>query len=148
VDQATHTPKEGKEGRDKDLSVRKKTLQLKGEKGDSLLHEYVTTFTCQSPKTTLLQCTSESNLFKPPKSSKEMKVNKYYIGSLLAAHSTPKPTSFDQLCRNHLVASLDILHFIKNANRPLPPHPTPRSLPPSPKPTIIFDLDETLIHCN
>jgi len=41
-----------------DHSVRKKTIQLKGEKGDNMLHEYVTTFTCQSPKSPLLQCTS------------------------------------------------------------------------------------------
>lgn len=39
-------------------SVRRKPLQLKGDKADNMLQEYVTTFTCQSPKMGLLQCTS------------------------------------------------------------------------------------------
>jgi hypothetical protein len=79
---------------------------------------------------------------------KEVRGNKYYISALFNAYSNPKPTSFDQLCRNHLVASLDILHFIKNNNKPHPPQPVPRKLPLAHKPTLIFDLDETLIHCN
>ena len=67
--------------------------------------------------------------------------NKYYISALINAYSNPKPTSFDQLCKNHLVASLDILHFIKNSNKPLPNHPIAKKLPPTHKPTLIFDLD-------
>lgn len=77
-----------------------------------------------------------------------MKINKYYISALINAFSVGKPTSFDQLCKTHLIASLDILHFIKNANRPMPPTPIAKSLPLINKPTLIFDLDETLIHCN
>lgn len=57
------------------------------------------------------------------------------------AYSNSKPTSFDQLCKNHLVASLDILNFIKSSNKPLPPHPIAKKLPPALKPTLIFDLD-------
>jgi CTD small phosphatase-like protein 2 len=30
----------------------------------------------------------------------------------------------------------------------MPSHPVPRKLPLAQKPTLIFDLDETLIHCN
>lgn len=112
-----------------------------------MLHEYVTTFNCQPPSN-LTQCTSQANLFKIPKSKQNTKSNKYYISALIAAYANPKPTSFDQLCRNHLVASLDILHYIKNTNKPLPPMPNPKKLPPSSKPTLVFDLDETLIHCN
>lgn len=121
--------------------MQKKNVQLKGEKGDIMLHEYVTTFTCQSPPSTLLQCTSEANLFKVPKIKDTKVANKYYISALINAYANPKPTSFDQLCRNHLVASLDILHFIKNSNKPLPPIPLPKKLPPTQKPTLIFDLD-------
>lgn len=57
------------------------------------------------------------------------------------AFSSSKPSSFDQLCKNHLIASIDILHFIKNANRPMPPAPQKKRLPLATKPTLIFDLD-------
>lgn len=94
-------------------------------------------------------CTSDANLFKPHKLTKEVKpTQKYYISALLSAYSSPKPSSFDQLCKNHLTASMEILHFIKNANKPLPPMPVRKLLPPTQKLTLIFDLDETLIHCN
>ena len=126
--------------------MRRKTIQLKGEQGDSMLQDYVTTFTCQSP-TALIQCTSEANLLKP-KAIRQTKAPRYYIDALITAFSNSKPTSFDQLCKNHLVTSLDILNYIKGSGKPLPPCPVPRKLPPTSKPTIIFDLDETLIHCN
>ena len=106
-----------------------------------MLHEFVTTFTCQSP-TMLTHCTSDANLFKPHKITKDTKpTHKYYISALLNAYSAPKLTSFNQLCKNHLTASIEILNFIKNANKPLPPLPVKRSLPPTQKLTLIFDLD-------
>lgn len=36
---------------------------------------------------------------------------------------------------------MEILHFIKNANKLLPPMPIKRTLPPTQKLTLIFDLD-------
>ncbi len=121
--------------------MRRKTVQLKGEKADNMLQEFVTTFTCQSP-TMLTHCTSDANLFKPHKATKEVKsTQKYYISALFNAYSSPKPTSFDQLCKNHLTASMEILHFIKNANKPLPPVPMKKALPQTQKLTLIFDLD-------
>lgn len=49
-------PSKIRENKEREQS-RKKTIQLKGEQADNILHEYVTTFTCQSPST-LIQCTS------------------------------------------------------------------------------------------
>ncbi|MFM7856285.1 MAG: NIF family HAD-type phosphatase, partial [Flammeovirgaceae bacterium] len=68
--------------------------------------------------------------------------------TVISAFSNPKPSSFDQLCKNHLITSIDILHFIKNNQKPMPPAPQKRRLPLPTKPSLIFDLDETLIHCN
>ncbi len=71
-----------------------------------MLQEYVTTFTCQSP-TVLTHCVSDANLFKPHKYNKEVKpTQRYYIDSVINAFTASKPTSFDQLCKNHLIASL------------------------------------------
>jgi hypothetical protein len=67
---------------------------------------------------------------------------------VLQAFSTPQPSSFDKLCSSHLLTSHDFLCYISSQGLPLPPSPTPEPLPPSSKPiTIIFDLDETLVHC-
>ena len=90
----------------------------------------------------LTHCTSDANLFKPHKITKDVKpTQKYYISALFNAYSSPKPTSFDQLCKTHLTASMEILQFIKNANKPLPPVPIRKVLPPTTKLTLIFDLD-------
>ena len=103
----------------------------------------MTTFTCQSP-TMLTHCSSDAHLFKPHKfSSKEKKAvqPRFYIDAVINAFSTENPTSFDQLCKNHLNASLDILQYIKSVNKPLPSTGNLRHLPPPKKPTLIFDLD-------
>jgi len=106
-----------------------------------MLQEYVTTFSCQSP-TMLSHCTSDTNLFKPHKLTKEIKnTQKYYINALFNAFSATKPTSFEQLCKSHLNSSVEILNFIKNANKPLPPMPIKKILPQTQKMTLIFDLD-------
>ena len=107
-----------------------------------MLQDYVTTFTCQSP-TMLTHCASDANMFKPHKYTKEKKViqQRYYIDAIINAHSTSNPTTFDQLCRTHLTASVDILTYIKNANKPMPSLGNLRHLPPTKKPTLIFDLD-------
>ena len=129
--------------------MKRATVQLKNEKTDNILQDYVTTFTCQSP-TMMTHCSSDANLFKPHKfSAKEKKTQqRYYIDPVLNAYSTSNPTCFDQLCKTHLTASIDILQYIKTMNKPLPPLGNLRHLPPTSKPTLIFDLDETLIHCN
>ena len=106
-----------------------------------MLQEYVTTFTCQSP-TMLTHCSSDAHLFKPHKYNKEVKpIQRYYVDPILNAITTSNPTSFDQLCKNHLSTSIDILHFIKNANKSLPQLTNIKPLPPTRKPTLIFDLD-------
>lgn len=138
----------GREQKDKDQGFRRATVQLKGDKADSMLHDYVTTFTCQSPAM-LTHCVSDANIFKPHKYNKEVKpTQRYYVDAVINSFCTSKPTSFDQLSKNHLITSMDILQFIKNSNKPMPQAPNARSLPTAKKPTLIFDLDETLIHCN
>ena len=113
-----------------------------------MLQEYVTTFTCQSPAM-LTHCCSDANLFKPHKVTKEKKSQqRYYIDTVVNAFSTTNPTSFEQICKTHLTASIDILQYIKGANKPMPKNVAPKPLPSTKKPTLIFDLDETLIHCN
>lgn len=49
-----------------------------------------------------------------------------------------------------MVTSLDILTYVKNTKKQPPTSFSCRPLPPvkDNKHTIIFDLDETLIHCN
>lgn len=90
----------------------------------------------------LTHCVSDANLFKPHKFSKESKKSqKYYVDAIINSFSTNKPTSFDQLCKNHLIASIDILQFIKNSNKMMPQAPNAKPLPPAKKPTLIFDLD-------
>jgi CTD small phosphatase-like protein 2 len=98
----------------------------------------------------LTHCSSDANLFKPHKFSKTKKApqQRYYIDAVINAFSASEPTSFDQLCKTHLNASIDILQYIKSGNKPMPSMGNLRHLPPTKKPTLIFDLDETLIHCN
>lgn len=111
----------------------------------------MTTFKCEPRTNTLIQCTSEANIFKfkdlQPEREQSLS-QKYYITALINAFSNPKPTSFDQLCKNHLTTSIDILAYIKSNIKRLPSNAASKPLPPTHKSTIIFDLDETLIHCN
>jgi len=53
--------------------MKRATVQLKNDKSDktdkndkneNIVHEYVTTLTCQAP-TKLIHCASDANLFKP-----------------------------------------------------------------------------------
>lgn len=74
----------------------------------------------------------------------------YYISAILSAFESKNLTSFDNLCRNHLSTSLDILTYVKNAKKEAPAQFRCKPLPPvkNNRQTIVFDLDETLIHCN
>jgi len=75
--------------------------------------------------------------------------NKYYISSVLPAFlDKTNNTSFTQLCRNHLCTTLQLFKATKSIERPKDVYSI-RQLPKSLKHnTIVFDLDETLIHCN
>ena len=129
----------------KEKPIKRATVQLKN---DNMLQEYVTTFTCQSP-TMLTHCASDANLFKPHKYTGQKKnAQRFYIDAVINAYSTNNPTSFDQLCKTHLTTSIDILQYIKNSSKKPPSVINAKPLPASKKPTLIFDLDETLIHCN
>lgn len=139
----------------KEQAIKRATVQLKNDKydntgkNDNMLQDYVTTFTCQSP-TMLTHCASDAKLFKPHKQTYQKKTTqKYYIDAIINAYSTTNPTSFDQLCKTHMTTSIDILQYIKNSNKKPPSVVNAKPLPAaSKKPTLIFDLDETLIHCN
>ena len=98
----------------------------------------------------LVQCTSESNLIKPILFEKDKKTKQdYYIHCLINAFfNSSKPSSFQQICKNHLLTSIDFLSYIKKNKKIIPTRVKSLSLPSPTKPTIVFDLDETLIHCN
>ena len=68
-DKTQKTIVRGREAREKDQSIKRSTVQLKSDKADCMLQDYVTTFTCQSP-TMLTHCSSDANLFRPHKYSK------------------------------------------------------------------------------
>ena len=73
------------------------------------------------------------------------------MSAIIKAHETANPTSFDLLCISHLATSFEFLTHIKNNKFQRPNTYRSRPLPPiknGKKHTIVFDLDETLIHCH
>ena len=78
--------------------------------------------------------------------------NLYYISSIIKARGEKNPNSFDQVCLAHLQNSLEFFKIRKEKNlNQTCPNPKVRKIkpmPPGKKHTIIFDLDETLIHCH
>lgn len=110
----------------------------------------ISNFVTQAPAPSqLLQCSSQTNLFSTASRQIKPLANKYYISSILPAFlDKGNNTSFVQLCRNHLCTSLQLFKYTKAIERPKDVKPI-RQLPKSNKlNTIVFDLDETLIHCN
>lgn len=94
----------------------------------------------------ILTVSSYSNLF----ATHHQPINHYYVSTLIEAFSDrSNNTSFMQLTRNHLMMTLQVLNITKNVDRPLSSG-RPISEPPSQnvRNTLVFDLDETLIHCN
>src|ERR1700733_8973734 len=73
--------------------------------------------------------------------------HKYYVSTVVSAYFEKTNTSFTQLCKNHLFTSLQLLKNTKNIERPRE-LPAFCKLPKTNRNTIVFDLDETLIHCN
>jgi CTD small phosphatase-like protein 2 len=69
------------------------------------------------------------------------------VSSIISAFCDKIKTSFTQLCKTHLITSLQLFNTLKNAQKPNKLLPE-KKLSPTNKKTIIFDLDETLIHCN
>lgn len=69
--------------------------------------------------------------------------NLYYVSTIINAFESKNLTSFENLARNHLSTSLDILTYIKNSKKQLPINYNCKSLPSlkDNKHTIIFDLD-------
>ena len=97
-----------------------------------------------------LNCvSSSSNLLMSVKVKEDKSKHIYYLSNVISSFNTDKPSSFEQLCRSHLTTSLDFMKFVHKKNKKLlVPAPTPQKLPYPTRQTIIFDLDETLIHCN
>lgn len=91
----------------------------------------------------LVQCTSEANLVKPVLFEKDKKIKQdYYIHSLINAFfNSSKPSSFQQICKNHLLTSIDFLVYIKKNKKIIPNKVKSLNLSFPTKPTIVFDLD-------
>lgn len=82
---------------------------------------------------------SESNLLsikQPIKSSS----HKYYVSTVVGAFNSRANTTFMQICKTHLVTSLQLLKLLKNSEKPTDLKPV-RQLKPTTKNTIVFDLD-------
>ena len=98
----------------------------------SYLKEFVTTFTCDN-KLPLLHSTSEANLYKPQNKlfeNQKPSKNLYYVSAILSAFESKTLTPFENLCRNHMTTSLDILTYVKNAKKQPPATFTRKPLPP------------------
>ena len=109
----------------------------------------MTTFTIDN-KVPLSHSNSEKSLYKPQNklvaqsnNSKTQDKNRYYVSAIIEAHETNKPSSFDNLCRNHMTTSLEILTYIKTVKKQPPTKVNTKPLPAikNHKNTIIFDLD-------
>ncbi len=66
--------------------------------GKGSLNEYVTSYASENANAKMSQCASEINLLKKNFKS-SMAPDSYYISSIVKAHQTSKPSSFDLLCR-------------------------------------------------
>ncbi|KRX08603.1 HAD-like domain [Pseudocohnilembus persalinus] len=80
------------------------------------------------------------------------KQNIFYINQILKAHTTHKNDNsyIMNLAREHLLQSIQGLSFVRML-KPIPLKTIQQKsvyLPKTNKKTIVFDLDETLIHCN
>lgn len=69
----------------------------------------------------------------------------YYVSSVLAAMNNKRPSSFDQICSQHLHASYEFLSYAKREKLLIPSKPI-KSIQlsknsPLKRHTIIFDLD-------
>lgn len=96
----------------------------------------------------LIQCSSQTNLFSSARHFKPSS-NKYYVSPILSAYlDKSSNTSFTQLCRNHLLTSLQLFRCVKSIEKPRDVQPSKQLKKSSKLNTLIFDLDETLIHCN
>lgn len=90
---------------------------------------------------------SESNLLMVKQSIKPNSKHKYYVSTIINAFNSKANTTFFQICKSHLTTSLQLLKALKSTDKPEEVNSI-RELTPTNKNTIIFDLDETLIHCN
>lgn len=96
----------------------------------------------------LIHCTSDSNLLKNINLQDKRSIKGYYKSAIYNAFHSSKTTSFHQICKNHLITSIQFLTYVKKNRHIIPSTIQRASLPHSNRKTIIFDLDETLIHCN
>lgn len=110
--------------------------------GSSQISSFVTQV---APPSQNIQCSSYSTLSFMSKMKSSS--HKYYVSSIVSAFCDKIKTTFTQLCKTHLVNSLQLLSTLKKAER-IPNLGIEKKLPPTNRKTIIFDLDETLIHCN
>ena len=70
----------------------------------------------------------------------------YYVHQILSGYSNSN-NQVSQLAKTHLSTSLQLLQYTKKVPKPASVKPV-RKLPKTIRKTIVFDLDETLIHCN
>lgn len=133
-------------------------IKANNEDTGKVLSKYVTQY--EEKPAGLKHTTSENNLLKPkpnmsplnkrkiPKAPMHKNTNMYYISSILNALNSEPQTSFSQLCASHIQSSFEFLSYVHNAQIQVPQNPQTKPLPPpTKKNTIVFDLDETLVHC-
>ena len=84
-------------------------------------------------------CSSERNLLST-KQPLKFNSHKYYISTVMGAFNSRANTTFMQLCKTHLATSLHLLKTLKTSYKPSDVQPI-RSLKPTKRNTIIFDLD-------
>lgn len=110
------------------------------------MNDYITKYTTKE----VMHSSSDSSLNNMRINRKKEKYeNKYYLSMVISAFKAACPSAFEQMCRDHLTASLDVLAFIhKMGKKEQACVPIPQKLPAPTRQTLIFDLDETLIHCN
>lgn len=79
----------------------------------------------------------------------ENKCKGYYSSTIYNAFYATKVSSFHQICKSHLASSIDFLTYARKTKNFMPKKCEKSvTLPPTTRKTVIFDLDETLIHCN
>ena len=120
----------------------KASLNEKSSSTSSAINSFVTQM--PSPNNPL-QCSSSTNLGFVTKLKSQG--HKYYVSRIVSAFCDKVKTSFTNLCRTHLMNSLQLLNSLKSVEKPEKVKPL-FQLPPTNRKTIVFDLDETLIHCN
>ncbi|CAD8184206.1 unnamed protein product [Paramecium pentaurelia] len=114
------------------------------------LSENKTNFKNLKPDSAKSGCSSIKTNFKR-KNSQEKTVESsflYYISSIIKGYMQPEITRPIELIREHLLQTMQASLFQKSVKIVSNFEDKKINLPSTNKKTIVFDLDETLIHCN